>query len=177
MKKYLKLFAIILCVAISSAILFACGGSNPAPATIALTEENLVGNYVGTYMTYTPDASAVENHNRHATTCTKAEYEAILANGATTDEENLKFDAFDDTYLYNFTVGENGTAWREQDTQSNPCAKWAISANGQLLWEVKYDYEIGSAKWDNGKIILTYYSGGGSDVSGTYVVVFEKVAE
>ena len=98
MKKFVKLFAIVLCAVVATAALVGCSAN-----TVPLTEENVAGKWELTYATYTPHAQS----EYAADTCTKAEWDALNAKLTDkTDEELIKFDIFEDKF-YTYELRAN----------------------------------------------------------------------
>ena len=147
----------MIAVAMMFAVVFgfaACGEDGK----VALTEENVTGNYNVTKVVYTPTGE-----NPQAKTCTKAQFEAM----ETTDDD---YDLFAD-WFYTYEVKEDHSIVQEGNT--SPMATWGIT-DGTLTYEPTDTTFESSATWDNGKIIVTIDVTLGS-FQGTYVLTLEKV--
>lgn len=147
----------ILAVAMMFVVMFgfaACGEDGK----VALTEENVTGNYNVTKVVYTPTGE-----NPQAKTCTKAQFEAM----ETTDDD---YDLFEG-WFYTYEVKEDHSIIQEGNT--SPMATWGIT-DGKLTYEPTDTTFESSATWDNGKIVVTINVTLGG-FQGTYVLTLEKV--
>ena len=170
MKKFVKLFAIMLCAVVATAALVGCGGN-----TVPLTEENVAGKWELTYATYTPHAQS----EYAADTCTKAEWEALASQTSLQGADSTKFDIFEDKfYTYELRANHKIYVWFEGTAYEQNNASWAIE-DGQLTFTGKLNgVTIDSVTWDNGVVTITYSeSPEQSGIPGTFVFTLEKVVE
>ena len=174
MKKFLRVFALALFVAVAGVALAACGGNKDDAKT--LTEENLLGNWYVASVAYTPGTGATYT----ADTCTKAEWDVLEAKADRTAAEEDKFDLFDG-YFHTYSIEinqENDPDHVIYDTTGGghvAAAEWGV-ADGEITYEaILPGAAADSVVWNNGKVAITVTVPNGN-FAGTYVLTLAKVA-
>ena len=169
MKRFLKFFAIVLGLIISSAVLVACGGAPELKAS----------DVAGTYKVASAKFTAAGGSA--AITCTYDEYAAIALKeaGARSEAEIEKYHTFGGQFNI-FEARANGKIYNlnaydaddDYDEENYVIATWGVSDN-KFTFDFVEDinmFDDFSAKYENNKIILN----GVINDNGTYVFTLEK---
>ena len=172
MKKLLKSTLAVCLLFCMMFGLTACGN-------LPLTEENAVGNYQMTHMTYT--ASEDNTHGYQSCDYSKKQYEELLvrieAGTATAKETDNDYYVIAGCFDETFDVRLDGTIYSiYEDATDFWGANWKIK-DGEFVYESLmggYDNEY-SAKWENNRVVLTQTITGSDPFKGVIVYTYEKV--
>ena len=138
MKKFLRFFAIALCVAIASIALVACGNND------GLTEEDIAGTYETTSVTVTLD--------NETNTYSKTEYTTLQNKENKTRQDSITLEILNNFFgEYNVNKDDHKVYSGE-----NEIAEWKVE-DGKLVYTAPEDSDLAesNAEWQNGKIIVT----------------------
>ena len=173
MKKILKstlVVCLMLCMVLG---LTACGN-------LPLTEENVVGNYEMTHLTYT--ANENNTHGYQSCDYSKKQYEEMIARKeagtATTKEAENDYYVIAGCFEETAEIRADGTMYSHyKNAEDFWGANWKI-VNGEFVYELLYSYgDEFDAKWENNKIILTRTVTVETDAEyGVTVYTYEKVS-
>ena len=147
MKKFLKLFAIMLCLALSSIAFVACGNKGGEE-----TKTLKAADFVGTWYV----ESEVYSYNGETDTSTYARFKELHDAGVTASDNDEYADL--ETVINKFKVSEDGSLqWKQfyaDDSDYDDAGTWAIVDNKLTVDLTGFLGGDVTVEYTNGKIVI-----------------------
>ena len=140
---------------------------------VALTAQNAIGEYRAINAVFTPNANNTQYTTGYAVNRNAYNYYANKVNNGTADQQQREqYEIFTNVYCTNFRLTDDGKVLNDDNNQEG---LWAIQ-NGKFVYTETADTVNGySAKWDNGRIVITVNLTYAMGPQGTIVFTLEKV--